>query len=549
MYIGIDLGTTFSAVAVLGGDGQPDVVPNAEGERTTASALLFEDEEVIVGMQAKRAAATDPELVAEDVKRYMGDTSYPRVIRGRQYSPVFLASLILRKLADDAALRLGPIDGAVVTVPAYYDEGRRQATAAACQSAGIRLLDIVNEPTAAALAFAFREFIAHGGQAGDLAGAGKAATRARNTVVYDLGGGTFDVTVMRFGPGSLRVLATAGDTQLGGRDWDQRLFDHFADAFLKAHQLDPRDDPHSRQELMTLAEQVKKELSYRPQARYTVAHAGYRLRGAVTREQFEQMTADLLFRTQSRLTRVVREAGLRWEQLDELLLVGGSTRMPQVQAMLRQVTGREPNRTLSPDEVVAQGAAIHAAMCVAKGELPSIVTSPEHDRPAARPRDAEEPAQRFLTRLGKRVARGLRSLRTTNVASHSLGVVVRGEQGLTVRRMIERNTALPVHTSRRFGIEAAGQRYVNVRVVEGEAADPDACFPVGTCRIESLPQGLPQGSPVEVTFRYDRSGRLHVEAVHVPSGAWAKTTIERATGVDAASVAANQQAMAQLRGA
>lgn len=557
-FLGIDLGTTFSAMATLGRDGQPDVIANAEGELTTPSVVLFDSEtEIIVGREARRVALAEPELVAEDIKRHMGDRCFPRLIGGREYSPVMLSALILRKLKQDAARRLGEVEAAVITVPAYFDEGRRQATAEAGRQAGLRVLDLLNEPTAAALAYAFQQFLAEGGEASDLAEAEQRVTRARTSVVYDLGGGTFDVTVLRFEPGQLQVLATAGDVQLGGRDWDSRLADHLASEFLKQHQADPRDDAMGRQHLMQVAEELKKELSTRQRARYVVGHGGRQLSGQLTREQFETLTGDLLFRTESRLNRVLQDAGVRWTQVDEVLTVGGSTRMPQVAAMLERVTGRQPNTSLSPDEAVAQGAAVHAAMCLAKGTTASAASSAPAAAAAAsgqlpEPSDADAVApvtnqSHLLARLGEKVTHLLRTLRTSDVNAHSLGVVATKRDGQqVVSVMIPRNTSLPAKVTRCFGTQRHDQRRVSVQVVEGEADDPKACLLVGTCHIMKLPERLPKGSPVEVTFQYDGSGRLHVEAVHLPSGSWAETLIERQAGVSPERIHLNREMLARM---
>ncbi len=280
-YIGIDLGTTFSAVAHLGPQGQPITIPNAEGELTTPSVVLFEsDDSAIVGREARRAALVEPGNVAEDVKRYMGEESYPKLLRGRSISPINISAIILKKLLQDTEARLGPIDGAVLTVPAYFDENRRQATAAAAHSAGLKLIGIINEPTAAALAHAFRSYTTPEGGVADIVAAG--GQQPEISVVYDLGGGTFDVTVLRAVGHDLTVLATAGDVQLGGRDWDRRLFDHLADMFVREHGGDPRDDALSRQQLESTAENVKKDLSRRDHTMFAVNHAGKTMRGELT---------------------------------------------------------------------------------------------------------------------------------------------------------------------------------------------------------------------------------------------------------------------------
>ncbi len=557
-YLGIDLGTTYSAAATLDAAGQPAVLPNAEGELTTASAVLFESgREVVVGREALRAAAAEPQHVAVDVKRFMGDDEYPRPLRGRRYSPVVLSAMVLKKVAQDAAKRAGPIEGAVVTVPAYFNEARRQATAAACAAAGLPLLDIINEPTAAALAFAYRELSVKAAADAGHAAAACFAT-PRTLVVYDLGGGTFDVTVLRCEGQGMRVLATAGDVQLGGRDWDERLVEHLATRFVEAHGGDPRGDPLSHQQLRDAAEQLKKELSRRDKARYAVHHGGHTLGGTLGRGDFEAMTADLLYRTRSRLDRVMKDAGVGWADVHDVLMVGGSTRMPAVRAMLEDVSGRPPDASLSPDEAVAQGAAIYAAMCVARGDPPAAqpaagrsgaagagsgmhsVKGPVVQAPAPAGRES------WLIKLG-RLAGLLRSLETSAVAAHSLGIVAHSDAGKPrVVRMIDRNTPLPAEVKRTFGTQSNRQRHVTVRVVEGESRKVEHCYPLGNCVIAELPPSLPRGSPIEVTFRYDASGRFHLEALHVESGTWAATRIERRGGVDPDRVQHHRGLLAEM---
>jgi molecular chaperone DnaK len=600
-YIGIDLGTTFSAMAYVDRDGQTLTIPNAEGELTTPSVVLFESaHDVLVGREAKRAALAEPERVAEDTKRYMGEEFYPRLLLNERFSPVTLSAVILMKLKRDAEARLGSIDGVVITVPAYFDERRRQATAAAAQSAGLTLLDIINEPTAAALAYAYRDCLSAVDSARP-----DARLPAQTLVVYDLGGGTFDVTALRTQGGELTVLATAGDVRLGGRDWDERLFHHLADLFVHEKGDDPRDDALSRQQLMQQAEELKKDLSRRTRVVFAINHAGKTLRGELTREQFESMTADLLFRSESRVSRVLRDAGLTWDKVDEVLAVGGSTRMPQVQAMLRRVAGKQPNVSLSPDEAVAHGAAIHAAIRVA-AEPPSpplpqtppaasaaepetgaaVASEPAPVAPAtavaaapvanaqavpssqapATPWEAlaaaasavnagdprspinENQRRRYTGWLGSRLVQLLGSIRTSNVNAHSLGIVAEDGNGRRrATRLIPRNTPLPVTVSRCFATVTANQKRVTVQVVEGESQGVADCNPVGTCIIRKLPPGLPKGSPVEVTFSYDGSGRLHIQAVDVIHGAWAQTIIQRGGGVDPRKVRFNIQLLSRLR--
>lgn len=595
-YIGIDLGTTFSSVAYLDREGQPVTIPNAEGELTTPSVVWFEsDEVVVVGRDARRAGLVEPDRVAEDVKRFIGEEFYPKLILGKRLSPVSLSAIILKKLKQDAEAKLQNIEGVVITVPAYFDEHRRQATAAAAEAAGLPLLDIINEPTAAALAHAFRSFVAEN----DAAASASAIPTGKTIVVYDLGGGTFDVTVLQAEGRNLTVKATAGDVRLGGRDWDERVFNYLADLFVREHGDDPRDDALARQQFYNTAEELKKDLSRRGKTMFVVNHAGQTLRGELTRQQFDDLTADLLFRTESRLNRVMRDTGLSWEQVDELLLVGGSTRMPQVKEMVRRVTGKEPTATISPDEAVAHGAAVHAAICVASmaqdaaeaegtpleilPDEPVVPAAVEPTTPTSVPNPAvsaaaddslvnrlaaavasdaparsrapkprhfvgEPQRQRFLSSLAGRIGKLLGLVQTTNVNAHSLGVVAEDRKGRrSVVRLIPRNTRLPAHKTKCFATVTNDQKRVVVQIVEGESDSVQDCVPLGTCLIEALPPGLPKGSPIEIKFQYDGSGRLIVQAVHLTSGTWAETTIQRGGGIDPERVRLNMEILATMR--
>ena len=470
----------------------------------------------------------EPGRAATDIKRYMGDEKYPKTFFGKQCSPVVLSAIIVKRLIQDAARQVGEIDGVVVTVPAYFDEGRRQATAQAVEYAGVKVLDIINEPTAAALAFIYREISAPEIDLERYAG-GRGRPGNRHILVYDLGGGTFDVSLLRAGGTELTVLATTGDVRLGGRDWDERIYDHLAEAFAFMYRQDPREDPMSAQQLMMHAEELKKDLSRRQKSRYAVNHAGHSLTGELTREVFEKLTAELLFRTESRIQRVMADAGFTWADIDEVLAVGGSTRMPQVLRMLERVTGKKPNCSLSPDEAVAHGAAIHAAACA----LSLGATDPR--------------GEQWGEQAGKKMGAFIRGIQMTNVTSHSLGVVVHNKDGSKrVSKLIARNSAVPASAMRSYGIVKANQKSVSVEIVEGESDLPEECLPVGTVRIGELPGGLPRGSPVEVTFRYDRSGRLEAHAVHTASGKWAEATIERRQGLSREMIQINRELLGKL---
>jgi molecular chaperone DnaK len=473
--LGIDLGTTYSVVAHLDGHGRPVSIPNAAGDVLTPSVVLFEGEGTVVGKEAVLASPLEPERVADCVKRDMGSKSYRKVINGESLPPEVISSFILRSLKGDAERKLGPVGKAVITVPAYFDEGRRRATMDAGRLAGLEVLDIINEPTAAA--------IAYGHQLGYLDESGKAAGgRPLQVLVFDLGGGTFDVTIVRIEGASFRALATDGDVRLGGKDWDEKLIDLAAAAFRAKYREDPRENPVSLQELWLAAEAAKRTLSERTRAGLYVHHLGTRLKLEVSREQFEEATAPLLERTRATTEIVVRQAGLSWDALDRVLLVGGATRMPMVVRMLEELSGKKPDRSVSADEAVAHGAALYADLLLKK-------QGQKAGTPAAPPRFA-----------------------VTNVNSHSLGVLgVDTRTGLKRNKvLIPKNTPLPHTVTRVFKTHRPHQANVVIQVVEGESERPEGCIKVGTCKIENLPPDLPADWPVQVSYSYESNGRLHV---------------------------------------
>ncbi len=594
-YIGIDLGTTFSAMAYLDPHGSPVTIPNAEGTLTTPSVVYFEPSgEVVVGAPARLAAVEHPELVVQCVKREMGERFYPRTILGRKIPPPAISALILKKLKQDAEAKIGPIDGAVITVPAYFDEGRRQATIAGGQIAGLEVLDILNEPTAASLAFAYRNIKRKSDGLDDVLQLIDDKRAHRIAAVYDLGGGTFDVTVLKIEGNNLTVLATDGDVRLGGKDWDDKLLQAAANAFKTKYKTDPREDEHSYEALLAASEECKCALSTSDRSRLSMTHQGKHASIEVTRAQFEEMTASLLYRTENRLNRVIEAAKLPWNQVDEVLTVGGSTRMPQVLDMLQRVTGQKPNTSLSPDEVVAHGAAIHAAITQLKNYQDSVKTAPVPvsgpslmDDDAALPMlDAEPPLavptiEAPVDPADQTVALGtglapladeadqladlaeqanpseqyddneatdvLRAITTSNVNAHSLGVVMtQGDKVKTNSTVIPKNTNLPTSVTRRYGTVIPNQTSVSVVIVEGDSSDPDQCIPIGKCTIEKLPWGLRKGSTIYVTLSYDNSGRLDVKATEATSGSTAQTTIDRTNAMNASEIDQAQQAVEKM---
>jgi len=499
--IGIDLGTTFSCMARLTKDGEPVTIPNREGDRITPSVLLVENELVIIGKEAKRSECLAPDKTAVCVKRDMGEKSYSHSLGGRAFRPEVLSAFILKRLKNDAENRVGPVTRAVITVPAYFDDTRRKATQDAGKIAGLNVIDIINEPTAAALAFAFDRHIRKHSDAKSFA---NEMQHGETTVlVYDLGGGTFDVSLVRMSPDKFETLATDGDVRLGGRDWDQKLVDYAADQFLNAHGSDPREDAESRAFLYQAAEQAKHALSVRPATKMMVLHAATRMSVEITREQFEEITDSLLTRTEMTTDLVVESAGLTWNEVDRILLVGGMTRCPQVREMLSRLSGKEPDASLSADEVVAHGAAIHGGMLMARqhaGDFPDV-------------------SQRWA------------NFQTVDVNSHSLGVAVRASAGYANSILIPKNTQLPITKSKVYQTSSANQRQVRVRILEGEALEAEACVQIGELLISNLPPNLPPRSPIEVQVSYGTDGRISVVGRDLTSGRLVETLIVREGGL------------------
>ncbi|HEV3004904.1 MAG TPA: Hsp70 family protein, partial [Pirellulales bacterium] len=467
--VGIDLGTTYSVVAYVDATGRPTTVLNQMGDLLTPSAVAFDDGQVIVGKEAVKGSVLEPDSYADCFKRDMGRGHFRRRLGGHDVPPEVLNGFLLERLKQDAERRLGPIGRVVITVPAFFDETRRRATQEAGRLAGLEVLDIINEPTAAAVAFGY-----HRATLPKLAGAADAKERV---LVFDLGGGTFDVSILEIDGRTFRTLATDGDVQLGGKDFDERLVNHLAERFLAQHGVDPRCDSHDAAQLWLDAQDAKHALSERTKTTVVCFHAGVRMRIEVTRAQFEELTRDLLERTQATTAEVVKQAQLDWPGIDRVLLVGGATRMPMVGEMLKRLSGREPDRSQSADEVVAHGAALYAAM--------------------------------LLSDKG-----GHATFDLVNVNSHSLGVVgldPRTRQKVNVV-LIPKNTPLPCHKVKRFQTARQNQNSVKVAVVEGESQRPDYCIALGECVVRDLPAGLPAGTPVEVEYTYAANGILTVRA-------------------------------------
>jgi len=470
--VGIDLGTTYSAVAYVDDMGRPVTLVNAEGDLVTPSVVLFEGDQAVVGKEALKALVTEADFVAQCAKRELGERAFHKEMNGRKYPPEALQAFVLHKLKQDASRHIGDFRKVVITVPAYFDEVRRKATQDAGHMAGFEVLDIINEPTAAAIAHGFlKGFLNRDGE----------SNAPRKLLVYDLGGGTFDVTIMEIRGLEFLALATDGDVQLGGQDWDMRLVDYVAKEFISTYGLDPREDANTAGRLWRECEDAKRTLSARSKVSISCDYKSHAARVEITREKFEEITQDLLQRTQFTTKQTLQAAGLRWTDIDSVLLVGGSTRMPMVRQMLQQVSGKAPDSSVAADEAVAHGAALHAGLMIAQ----------QQGKPA--------------------------TFKIKNVNSHSLGVV--GTDPLTRRRrngiLVPRNTPLPVTAKRVFRTQKDNQRSILVQIVEGESPSADDCTPIGKCSVRHLPAALPAKSPVEVLFHYEPNGRLKVR-VHVP---------------------------------
>jgi len=473
--VGIDLGTTNSVVAVLEG-GEPTVIANAEGNRTTPSIVAFKAEEVLVGELAKRQAITNPDNTVRSIKRHIG-TNWKENFEGKDYTPQEISARILQKLKRDAESYLGDdVTDAVITVPAYFNDAERQATKEAGQIAGLNVLRIINEPTAASLSYGLEN------------------NEDQKILVFDLGGGTFDVSILEISEGVFEVKSTSGDSKLGGDDWDQRVMDWLIEKFKSSTGIDLSNDKMAIQRVQEGAEKAKIELSSTSETEInlpfiTANDAGpQHLLEKLSRSEFEKITADLVERTKEPVENALSDAGMKFSDIDHVILVGGSTRMPSVQQLVKSLTGKDPHKGVNPDEVVASGAAIQAG--VLKGDVKDVLL--------------------------------------LDVTPLTLGVETKG--GI-MTKMIERNTTIPTKRSEVFSTAENNQTQVEIHILQGEREMASGNKSLGRFTLTDIPAAMAGTPQIEVTFDIDANGIVNVNAKDLGTGKEQAITITGGTAL------------------
>ncbi len=484
-YVGIDLGTTFSAVSYIDKNGNAQIIPNRDGENTTPSTVLFDDDEVVVGKQAKKSAFLHPDNYEAFAKRHMGERDYQFVSgSGEKYSAEAISAIILKKLKADAEANLGDsIDGAVITVPAFFSDVQRTSTMDAAKMAGLNALAIINEPTAAALAY----------------GISKGSSEPKTVLVYDLGGGTFDVTIIRFTENEIESLATEGNRQLGGFDFDNKIVDYVIEE-AKKQGLDINKDNKARQALQIEAEEAKKTLSERKKAEISLYICGQPFDVTITRDQFESMISSLLFRTINVMASAMEEAGLEYSDIDKILLVGGSTRIPAVSKSIEEETGIKPSQDIHPDEAVAIGAAFYAVDVARKNIAEGKTNGFEVNNTTS------TTSVDFLPDT-------VESYKFKDITSHGIGIVIWDDTlGCDVNSVIlPKNTKVPAEYRDQYFTMTDYQESIMVRVTQGEDTDLRFVTVIGESELKLKPK--PANSPIEVIISCDSDSIIHVRVI------------------------------------
>ena len=504
--IGIDLGTTYTAAAVLNKHGKPDIIANREGQRTTPSVVMFEGDETMVGDIAKRSAVANPLDTVQYVKRQMGNPNWSfDTETGKSYSPEEISAIILKRIAEDAETILGePVTDAVITVPAYFDDAQRKATKDAGEIAGLDVLRIINEPTAAALAYGIDKL-----------------KDKETLLVYDLGGGTFDVTIVRLEGGEIKVLATGGDRNLGGFDFDNELMKYLNQEFQQAGGCDLFADPTLEQDLRDKVEIAKKTLSSRDRTKVFLSAGGKNIPITLTLEKFQELTQTLIDTTGDIMELVLEEANLAWNGITKILLVGGSTRMKSVPALIERLSSQKPSQEVHPDEAVAMGAAIQAGLL----------------QTAAGNTDLVE-------------CEALPKVEVKDINSHSMGIIAVEKHDHNIEYnsiVLKKNTPIPCQVSDTFRTIEDYQQRLLVQVTEGEDRDPRYVKVVGDGTMELPP--YPEGSPLDVVFEYDSNGIIHVtvyDLVPKPKKKLGELYIKRTSNLDDEEVKEKRQKLSGM---
>ncbi|WP_339731886.1 Hsp70 family protein [uncultured Gimesia sp.] len=492
--VGIDLGTTYSCIAHLNEHGEPVTIPNQEGELSTPSVAMFDGAEVIVGTEALRHAIVNPLNVIQHAKRFLGKQDFRWEIDGRYFSPKDISAFILKKLLSAAEERIGPVESAVITVPAQFSDVQRQQTIAAGKQAGLKQVDLINEPVAASLCYVLGS---EGMWFAELA-------EEQRILVYDLGGGTFDLSLVKYQKDEVDVIASGGDLKLGGIDWNSKLQATIAEQFFNEFGVNPCNDPESLQYLANEVEQAKRSLTVRPKTTLACQVGSTRKTYQITQSQFEQLTKELVEQTTNITKALLKDNKMGWAHVDVVLTTGGSSRMPMVRDALKQSSGTTPNLSLPPDQSIAHGAAYYAGMLLSNRKY----------------------AESFLT---TEAASRLSKIKQHSVNARSLGFLVRDQMGQQrmPHYLLPANTKLPASVKHTYGTVSPNQRRVHLKLIESGASQDEPFVILGNCVIEGLPADLPVDSKIEVLMEYDSEARVHVSAKDCTSGKEARIEITR----------------------
>ncbi|QDT98127.1 Hsp70 family protein [Gimesia aquarii] len=492
--VGIDLGTTYSCIAHLNEHGEPVTIPNQEGELSTPSVAMFDGAEVIVGTEALRHAIVNPLNVVQHAKRFLGKPDFQWEIDGRYFTPKDISAFILKKLLAAANERLGSVESAVITVPAQFSDVQRQETINAALQAGLKQVDLINEPVAASLCYVLGS---EGMWFAELA-------EEQRILVYDLGGGTFDLSLVKYQKDEVNVIASGGDLKLGGIDWNSKLQATIAEQFVNEFGVNPSNDPESLQYLANEVEQAKRSLTVRPKTTLACQVGSKRKTYQITQSQFELLTKELVSRTTAITKALLKDNGMGWAHVDVVLTTGGSSRMPMIRDALKKSSGTTRNLSLPPDQSIAHGAAYYAGMLLSNREYAESILTTE-----------------AASRLAK--------IKQHSVNARSLGFLVRDQQGQQriPHYLLPANSKLPASVKHTYGTVSANQRRVHLKLIESGASQDEPFVVLGNCVIEGLPADLPVDSKIEVLMEYDAEARVHVSARDLASGKAAEIEITR----------------------